>query len=300
MDQKFIKYEEEASVRLDKFLVSEFEEFTRTQIQNYINQNMVLVNNNVIKPSFMLKTNDFIEFNIPDPVLDDILPEEIPLDIYYEDQDLIVINKPAGMVVHPAVGNYHGTLVNALLYHCKDLSGIGGVLRAGIVHRIDKDTSGLIVACKNDTSHRHLSLQFMNKEVTRKYNAIVHGVIGHNLGKIDAPISRSKLNRQMMAVVDGGKHAVTNFQVLERFSSHTFVELVLETGRTHQIRVHMKYIGFPVLGDPTYGVKNDAAEFGQYLHAKTLGFVHPTLHQYMEWEAPLPHYFLDELNQLRK
>ena len=248
MDQKFLKYEGQLNSRLDKYLVSELDEMTRNQIQRLINDGQVSVNGAHVKASYLLKENDLIEVCIPEPTRDDIEPENIPLDIYYEDQDIIVINKASGMVVHPAPGNYHGTLVNALLYHCQDLSGIGGVLRAGIVHRLDKDTSGLLVACKNDTAHRHLSLQFMNKEVTRIYYALVHGVINHNLGKIDAPIGRSRLNWQMMAIMEDGKQAVTNFRVLERFTDFTLVELALETGRTHQIRVHLKYIGFPVVG----------------------------------------------------
>ncbi|MGD9604569.1 MAG: RluA family pseudouridine synthase [Bacilli bacterium] len=300
MDKKFLKFEEELSLRLDKYLVQEIDDLTRTQIQNLIESEHVLVNGNIVKSSFLLKNNDVIEVNLPDPVLDDIEAENILLDIYYEDKDLIVVNKPSGMVVHPAPGNYHGTLVNALLYHCQDLSGIGGVLRAGIVHRIDKDTSGLIVACKNDFTHRHLSLQFMNKEVTRVYYALVHGVIKHNLGKIDAPVGRSHLNRQMMAILEDGKKAVTNFRVIERYDNHTLVELALETGRTHQIRAHMKYIGFPVVGDPTYGLKNDIDEHGQYLHAKTLGFIHPTTNEYMEWDSPLPDYFINKMNSLKK
>ncbi|MGD9886822.1 MAG: RluA family pseudouridine synthase [Bacilli bacterium] len=300
MDQKFLKFEGDQSIRLDKFLASELEDMTRNQVQTLIEGGNVIVNGNIIKASYHLKLNDVIEVNIPDPVMDDILPENIRLDIYYEDQDIIVINKPAGMVVHPAPGNYHGTLVNALLFHCQDLSGIGGVLRAGIVHRIDKDTSGLIVACKNDLSHRLLSLQFMNKEVTRIYYALVHGVIKHNLGKIDAPISRSHLNRQMMAVLEDGKKAVTNFRVLERYQNNSLVELSLETGRTHQIRVHMKYIGFPLVGDPTYGIKNDEDVHGQFLHAKTLGFIHPTKNEYMEWDSPLPDYFLEKIASLKK
>lgn len=300
MDKKYLMVTEDQKIRLDKYLVSELDDYTRNQIQELISGNNVLVNGLAVKPSLILKPSDVIELTIPDPVADDILPENIPLEIYYEDEDLIVVNKPSGMVVHPAPGNYSGTLVNALLFHCQDLSGIGGVLRAGIVHRIDKDTSGLIVACKNDFSHRNLSLQFMNKEVTRKYYALVHGIIGHNLGKVDAPISRSPINRQMMAVVENGRRAVTNFKVIERYKDFTLVECSLETGRTHQIRVHMKYIGYPVAGDPTYGLRNDVSAHGQYLHAKTLGFIHPRTNQYMEWDSPLPDYFQAKLNELIK
>ena len=204
------------------------------------------------------------------------------------------------MVVHPAPGNYTGTLVNALMYHCHDLSGINGEIRAGIVHRIDKDTSGLLVACKNDLAHKNLSQQFHDKKVTRKYYAICSGVIPHNVGKINAPIGRNPANRQQMTVVEGGKEAVTHFHVLERFKSHTLVELVLETGRTHQIRVHMKYIGYPLAGDPIYGHKSEIDKHGQFLHAKTLGFYHPRTNKFMEFESPLPSYFEAYLQKLRE
>ena len=204
------------------------------------------------------------------------------------------------MVVHPAVGNYSGTMVNALMYHCKDLSGIGGVIRAGIVHRIDKETSGLLVSCKSDLAHKSLSEQFLNKTVKRKYYAVCHGEINHNFGKIEAPIGRDPQNRQKMAVVEGGKHAVTHFKVLERFNGFTLLELQLETGRTHQIRVHMAYIGFPVCGDPLYGPKKVIGKNGQYLHAKTLGFIHPRTGEELEFDSPLPDFFEEFLEELRK
>lgn len=296
---KFV-FTSEQSQRLDKYLPEVLEEFSRSQAQILIEQEAVLVNGKVVKPSFILKKDDLIEVNLPENLVADIQPEAIPLDIYYEDQDLIVINKPSGMVVHPAAGNYQGTLVNALMHHCRDLSGINGILRPGIVHRIDKDTSGLLVACKNDFTHRALGIQFHEKTVTRKYNAVVYGVINHNHGKIDAPIGRDPANRKLMAVVETGKRAITNFQVLERFNDYTFLELVLETGRTHQIRVHMQYINHPVVGDPQYGPKKRIGEHGQYLHAKVLGFVHPRTGQYLEWEAPLPDYFRDFLAKLRE
>ena len=272
---------------------------SRNSIQILIKNSQVLVNGEVVKANYILKTGDNISITIPDPVSDDILPQDIPLDIYYEDSDVIVVNKPSGMVVHPAVGNTKDTLVNALMYHCKDLSAINGVIRAGIVHRIDKDTSGLLVACKNDFAHQSLSEQFFNKTVKRKYYAICYGEINHNLGKIDAPIGRDLTNRQMMAVVDNGKRAVTHFKVLERFNGFTLLELILETGRTHQIRVHMKYIGHPLLGDPIYGPKNVVGDHGQFLHAKTLGFIHPRTKEFLEFESPLPDYFEDKLNELR-
>ena len=300
MDKKFIIVEEDQTIRIDKYLFNELEDVTRTQIQLMIATKDILVNKEEVKPSYLLKKDDVIEIIFRDAVPNEVVAEDIPLDIYYEDSDLIVVNKPSGMVVHPASGNYSGTLVNALMYHCHDLSGINGVIRAGIVHRIDKDTSGLIVACKNDFTHKNLSIQFMNKEVSRKYNALAHGIINHNFGKIEAPIGRSPQNRQLMAVVEGGKHAITHFKVLERFAKYTLVELSLETGRTHQIRVHMKYIGFPIVGDPNYGPKNVIGDHGQFLHAKTLGFIHPRTNEYMEWDSPLPDYFTQYLEELRK
>lgn len=284
--------------RIDKFLADNLEDFSRTQVQQLIKDKNVLVNDNIIKANYLLEEDDIIKVTIPDPVTIDIVAEDIPLDIYYEDEDVIVVNKPSGMVVHPALGNYSGTLVNALMHHCKDLSGIGGVLRAGIVHRIDKDTSGLLVSCKSDLAQKSLSLQFFNKTVTRKYYAIVYGVINHNLGRIDAPIGRDPDNRQRMAVVDGGKNAVTNFKVLKRFKDFTLLELQLETGRTHQIRAHMRYIGHPVVGDPLYGPKKVIGDNGQFLHAKTLGFNHPKTNQFLEFDSPLPDFFEEFLNTL--
>ncbi|HOI46679.1 MAG TPA: RluA family pseudouridine synthase [Bacilli bacterium] len=300
MNRIFIKYELLEPVRIDKFLTNELEDASRSMVQDIIEKQQVLVNEKIIKPSYLLKHGDMIEVMMEDTVPSDIVAEDIPLDIYYEDTDLLVVNKPTGMVVHPAVGHYSNTLVNALLFHCKDLSGINGVERPGIVHRIDKDTSGLLVVCKNDVSHRDLSRQLAEKTVTRKYVAICSGVIPHNLGKIDAPLSRNPNNRQQIAVVDGGKEAVTHFKVLERFRNHTLVECVLETGRTHQIRVHMQYIGYPVLGDPIYGHKKTVSNQGQFLHAQTLGFVHPKTKEYLEFFAPLPQYFKDMIEELKK
>ncbi len=287
------------AIRLDKYLVSEFPSYTRTQIQLLIEQEQVLVNGKIKKANYNLKNNDVVVFTVPDPVSDDVVHQDIPLDIYYEDQDLIVVNKPAGMVVHPAAGNKDNTLVNALLFHCKDLSGINGTLRAGIVHRIDKDTSGLLVACKNDFTHKHLSKQFAEKSTKREYIAICCGVIPHNVGLVDAPIARDPEKRQQMSVVGTGKKAVTHFHVLERFKHHTLVKLILETGRTHQIRVHMKYIGYPVCGDPVYGPKGEVSAHGQYLHAQTLGFYHPRLKKEMEFSSPLPDYFQAKIDELR-
>lgn len=300
MEIKYLKYENSETMRIDKFLKEELEDISRTLIQDLIKGENILVNGKAVKANYNLKQNDEIKVTILDPEVSDIVPQDIPLDIYYEDEDVIVINKPSGMVVHPGCGNYDNTLVNALMYHCKDLSSINGVIRAGIVHRIDKDTSGLLVSCKNDMAHRHLSEQFYNKTVKRKYYALVHGVINHNLGKIDAPIGRDPNNRQMMGIVNNGKHAVTHFKVIERFSEYTFVELQLETGRTHQIRAHMKYIGFPLVGDQVYGPKKVIGENGQFLHAKTLGFTHPRTGKFMEFECPLPDYYESFLNELRE
>lgn len=222
------------------------------------------------------------------------------LDIYYEDSDVLVVNKPKGMVVHPAPGHLTGTLVNGLMAHCKDLSGINGILRPGIVHRIDKDTSGLLMVAKNDMAHEKLVNQLVEKSVTRKYFAIVHGIIPHDFGTVDAPIGRDPEDRQRMTVVDNGKHAVTHFRVLERFHQYSYIECELETGRTHQIRVHMKYIGYPLVGDPKYGPKKTLNINGQALHAGVLGFVHPRTDEYMEFEAPLPEYFSKLLHDIQK
>lgn len=287
-------------IRIDKYLAQTLNGFTRTQIQMMIEDGLILVSDEDIKSSYILKPNDEISIEFVEPVPTEILPQDIPLDIYYEDKDIIVINKPSGMVVHPAPGNYTNTLVNALMYHCHDLSGINGEIRAGIVHRIDKDTSGLLVACKNDLAHKSLSKQFHDKLVTRKYQAICVGVIPHNVGKITAPIGRNPANRQQMAVVEGGKNAVTHFRVLERFNKHTLVELILETGRTHQIRVHMKYINYPIAGDPIYGPKAEISPNGQYLHAKTLGFYHPRTNEFLEFDSPLPDFFEEYLKELRE
>jgi len=299
MEVKYFIYEENEPCRIDKYLAVELDDLSRSMIQQLIKDNFVLVNGKNVKANYVLRLDDKIEVTINDPVESEITAENIPLDVYYEDQDVIVVNKPSGMVVHPAIGNHSGTLVNALMYHCKDLSSINGIIRAGIVHRIDKDTSGLLIACKNDLAHKSLSEQFFNKTVTRKYYAICYGVINHNLGKIDAPIGRDSQNRQMMTVVEGGKKAVTHFKVIERFKKYTLVELQLETGRTHQIRTHMKYIGYPLVGDPVYGPRKVIGDNGQFLHAKTLGFTHPRTGEFMEFDSPLPKYFSDFLEEIK-
>lgn len=291
--------EEEAGERIDKLISTLNEEWSRSQVQQWIKDGQVLVNGQIVKTNYKCSLNDQIEINIPEPEELNVLPEDMDLDIYYEDQDVIVVNKPKGIVVHPAPGHSTGTLVNGLLAHCKDLSGINGVLRPGIVHRIDKDTSGLLMVAKNDFAHESLVNQLVEKTVTRKYKAIVHGIIPHDYGTIDAPLGRDPKDRQSMAVVDNGKHAVTHFHVLERFRDFTFIECQLETGRTHQIRVHMKYIGYPLAGDPKYGPKKTLDIDGQALHAGVLGFHHPRTNEYLEFEAPLPPEFEAILERLR-
>lgn len=287
--------------RIDKVLSSYNEEWSRSQVQQWIKEKRVTVNGKEIKGNYKCKLDDHIELEIPEPEILDVLPEEMNLDIYYEDSDVLVVNKPKGMVVHPAPGHLSGTLVNGLMAHCKDLSGINGVLRPGIVHRIDKDTSGLLMVAKNDMAHESLVDQLVNKTVVRKYKALVHGNITHDNGTVDAPIGRDKIDRQSMTVTDeNSKTAVTHFRVLERFKDFTFIECQLETGRTHQIRVHMKYIGYPLAGDPKYGPKKTLDLGGQALHAGVLGFIHPRTKEYLQFEAPLPAEFEELLNKLRK
>ncbi|MBG9589278.1 RluA family pseudouridine synthase [Cytobacillus firmus] len=290
--------DEQAGERIDKVLSTLNADWSRTQVQQWIKDGNVLVNGQKPKTNYKCSANDKIEISIPEPEELDVVPEAMDLDIYYEDQDVLVVNKPKGMVVHPAAGHGTGTLVNGLMAHCKDLSGINGVMRPGIVHRIDKDTSGLLMVAKNDMAHESLVNQLMNKTVTRKYRAIVHGVIPHDYGTIDAPIARDPKDRQSMSVVDNGKHAVTHFQVIERFRDFTLVECQLETGRTHQIRVHMKYIGYPLAGDPKYGPRKTLDIGGQALHAGVLGFEHPRSGEYLEFEAPAPAYFKELVEKL--
>ncbi|MEE8672247.1 MAG: RluA family pseudouridine synthase [Heyndrickxia faecalis] len=292
--------EHEANERLDKMVSSIREEWSRSQVQQWIKDGDITVNGKKEKANYRLQTGDLVEIEVPEPELPDIEPEDLHLDIYYEDADVLVVNKPKGMVVHPSNGHFTGTLVNGLMYHCKDLSGINGVLRPGIVHRIDKDTSGLLMVAKNDYAHEKLAAQLSEKTVTRKYFALVHGNIPHEAGTIDAPIGRDPADRQRMAVVDNGKDAVTHFHVLERFDRYTFIECRLETGRTHQIRVHMKYIGHPLAGDPKYGPKKTIDFGGQALHAGVLGFRHPRTGETLTFEAPLPDDFAHLLNTLRR
>ncbi len=292
--------EEHKNERIDKFLSTYNEEWSRTQVQQWIKEGIVKVNETVVKTNYKCQMNDHIVIHIPEPEPLDVVAEEMDLDIYYEDEDVLVVNKPKGMVVHPAPGHMSGTLVNGLMAHCKDLSGINGVLRPGIVHRIDKDTSGLLMVAKNDLAHESLVDQLVNKTVTRRYKAIVHGSIAHDNGTINAPIGRDKTDRQSMTVTNvSSKEAVTHFRVLERFQDYTFVECQLETGRTHQIRVHMKYIGYPLVGDPKYGPKKTLQINGQALHAGILGFIHPRTKEYLEFEAPLPNDFEEVLKEIR-
>ena len=303
MEKKILHVtQEQLFFRLDKFLSEKLTDVSRSQIQTWIKDGHVLVNGHPSKVNYKVKLEDAIEVAIPEVVELELLPEKIPLDIYYEDDDVIVINKPKGMVVHPAAGHQSGTLVNALLYHCKgSLSGINGVARPGIVHRIDKDTSGLLMVAKNDEAHQSLVSQLQNKTVTRKYIALVHGKIPHERGTIDAPIGRDPKDRQKMTVTDeNAREAVTHFHVLEHFGDdYTLVECVLETGRTHQIRVHMKYIGFGLVGDPKYGQRKTLDIGGQALHAAVLGFNHPKTNVYIERIAPIPEDYQKLLEKLR-
>ncbi|MFC0188968.1 RluA family pseudouridine synthase [Fictibacillus aquaticus] len=291
----------QAGLRIDKVLSEVQDDWSRSQLQGWIKEGIVLVNENAVKTNYKCSAGDQIELIVPEPEIYEAEAEELNLDIVYEDSDVLVVNKPRGMVVHPAPGNYSGTLVNGLMAHCKDLSGINGVLRPGIVHRIDKDTSGLLMVAKNDKAHESLVQQLKDKTTTRKYKAIVHGVLPHDFGTIDAPIGRDKSDRQKMTVTDdNSRDAVTHFNVLERFTNFSFVECQLETGRTHQIRVHMKYIGFPLAGDPKYGPRKTLDIQGQALHAEVLGFDHPRTGEYMEFSAEMPEDMQQLLDYLRK
>lgn len=292
---------EKGGERIDKYLSEQLEDMTRSHIQKLIKENMVRVNGMTVKSNFKLSASDQIEVEIPELKEPDILPENIPLDILYEDQDILVVNKPKGMVVHPAPGHYTGTLVNAIMYHCKDnLSGINGVIRPGIVHRIDMDTTGSLLICKNDRAHQALAEQLKEHSITRKYHAIVHGRLKEDEGTIDKPIGRHPIDRKKMSVhCTNGREAVTHYRVLKRFQQFTYIECQLETGRTHQIRVHMSSIGHPILGDQVYGPAKCPYKLqGQTLHAKVLGITHPTTGKYMEFDAPLPDYFQGLLEKM--
>ncbi|GGN96432.1 RluA family pseudouridine synthase [Saccharibacillus kuerlensis] len=282
--------------RLDKYVTEAMEEeVSRSQIQLWIDQGHVTVNGRAAKANHKLSEGETVEVRVPPAETVDIVSEDIPLEVVYEDKDVIVVNKRRGMVVHPAVGHSSGTLVNALMFHCKDLSGINGELRPGIVHRIDKDTSGLLMAAKNDKAHTSLAAQLKEHSVSRIYTALVHGNIAHDHGTVDANLARDSHHRKMFTVVPkGGKHAITHFNVVERFGDYTLLELKLETGRTHQIRAHMKFIGNPLVGDPMYGRSGGLKLQGQALHAASLGFTHPSTGERLEFSAPIPA-DLDEL-----
>lgn len=304
MDKLFFKItnENDIGVRIDKYLSANIEGKSRSFIQGLIDSDSVIVNEKKIKSNYKLKDKDIVEVVMPEPVELDVKPEKLDLNIIYEDKDIIVLNKPQGVVVHPAPGNYSGTLVNGLLYHCNDLSGINGVIRPGIVHRIDKDTSGILVIAKNDEAHNVLAEQFKEHSIKREYYALVEGKFNKLEGTIDKPLGRNRKDRLKMAIVEDGKRAVTHYKVLEQYNNNTsLIKCILETGRTHQIRVHMASIGHPLVGDPLYGSKKQKFKLnGQVLHAKTLGFIHPTSKEYMEFDSELPKYYLDLLEILRK
>lgn len=293
MGEKYIVNDELKNTRIDKYLSSLFDDTSRTYIQKLVKDGNILVNDKVCKANYKLQSGDEIDVTIPEPVIADIEPEDLPLDIIYEDTDVLIVNKGKDMVVHPAPGHYSGTLVNAIMYHCSDnLSQINGVMRPGIVHRIDKDTTGALIICKNDISHNFIAEQLKVHSITRKYVGIVQGVVKDDEGIINAPIGRHPINRKEMAINHkNGKEAVTHYKVLKRFSKYTYVEFQLETGRTHQIRVHMADIHHPLLGDEVYNHNKCPYKLqGQCLHAKTIGFMHPTAKEYVEFEAPLPEY----------
>lgn len=302
---EYVVSDEYEGLRIDKLLSELSPSFSRTYIKKLIDDKKVFCNGKNVKASFCISENDYIKMEIPPAELPEILPQDIPLDIIYEDEDVLVVNKPKDMVVHPAAGHFKDTLVNAVMYHCHDnLSGINGVMRPGIVHRIDKDTTGSVIICKNDNAHQSIALQLKEHSINRVYHAICYGVIKEDEGTIETLIGRSPNDRKKMAVVpSGGKEAITHFRVLKRFEEDnmTYIECRLETGRTHQIRVHMAHIGHPLLGDEVYA-GNRKSRFklnGQCLHAKTLGFIHPTTKEYIETDAPLPEYFSHLLNVLK-
>lgn len=293
---------ETSGERIDRFLSRELPDLSRSYIQKIIKDGGAAVNGKTVKSNYKVTAGDRISVTIPEPETLDVLPEDIPLDILYEDADILIVNKPKGMVVHPAPGHYSHTLVNAVLYHCAgELSGINGVIRPGIVHRIDMNTTGSLLVCKNDQAHQILADQLKIHSITRKYHAIVHGNIKEDSGTVDAPIGRHPTDRKKMSTkAPNGREAVTHYQVLERFGNYTYIECTLETGRTHQIRVHMSSIGHPILGDMVYGPAKCPFQLeGQTLHAKILGITHPSTGKYMEFDAPLPEYFEKLLIRLR-
>lgn len=300
MEEKKELIIQDESGRLDKVLADLLPDQSRNQLQSLIKEDRVTVNGTLEKAKYKVQEGDHIIVTIPEAKEISTEPENIPLDILYQDADLAVVYKPQGMVVHPSAGHYDGTLVNALLYHLDDLSGINGEIRPGIVHRIDKDTSGLLMVAKNDQAHNNLAGQLKDKTVKRQYVALVHGKIPHKKGTVDAPIGRSSDDRKKYAVTDNGKDAVTHFDVLETFGEdYTLISCRLETGRTHQIRVHMNYIDFPIAGDPLYGPSKTLEGNGQFLHAKTIGFNHPRTGEYMEFSSDLPEIFQKTLEELK-
>lgn len=296
-----IPKEENIGERIDKFISDNTEDISRSYVATLSKEGLIICNGKAVLKNYKLKGGEIIEIELPEPQIQDVCPEDIPLDIVYEDDCLLVINKPQGMVVHPAAGNYTGTLVNALLFHCKDsLSAINGVVRPGIVHRIDKETSGLLVVAKDNQTHIGLSEQIKSKKALRSYWALVNGRVKEN-GTVDAPIARHPKDRKKMAVVMGGRDAVTHYRVLEDFGEYTLLECVLETGRTHQIRVHMAHIGHSIVGDKVYGIKKEKFNLdGQLLHAKTLGFDHPKTLEPMQFSSEIPEYFKNVLETLRR
>lgn len=300
--KEFLVEEDEEGDRLDVYLADQFVDMSRSYIQKIIKDKKVTVNGKIEKAKYLVKEEDKIVIEIPKPKILEVVPQDIPIEIVYEDDDVIIVNKPQGMVVHPAPGNYEGTLVNAILYHCKgNLSSINGVIRPGIVHRIDKDTSGILMIAKNNNSHNCLADQLKDHSITREYEFICHGVFKEDKVTVDRPIGRNPKDRLKMAVVPNGKRAVTHFEVLERFNGYTHVRARLETGRTHQIRVHAMSINHHLVGDPVYGPKNSKIKLnGQALHAKKLGFIHPTTKEYVEFDSELPDYFQNLLEKLRK
>lgn len=293
-EYSFMCQDDVTDARIDRCIADMYQDMSRSYIQKLIKDGLVFANGNACKASYRVAEGDIISFTAPDAVLPDIEPEDIPLDILYEDDDVLVVNKPKGMVVHPAPGHYSGTLVNALMYHCRDnLSGINGVLRPGIVHRIDMDTTGSLLVCKNDRAHMSIASQLKEHTINRVYTCIVHGVMKDDFGRIEAPIGRSEKDRKKMAVnAKNGKEAITNYKVVERFEKYTMVKCKLETGRTHQIRVHLSSIGYPIAGDELYcSLKPPCKLKGQALHAGLIGFKHPSTGEYMEFTAPDPDYF---------
>lgn len=299
MMKYMVNTDDSEGIRIDKYLSGYFEEFTRNRIQKLLDEEFVTVNGKPVKANYKIKADTIIEVIVPEATEPDILPENLNLDIVYEDNDIIIVNKPKGMVVHPAPGHYSGTLVNGLLYHCRgNLSGINGSKRPGIVHRIDMDTTGLLVACKNDYAHNFIAEQLKIHSSTRKYQAICYNSIKEEEGIVDAPIGRHSTDRKRMAVDSkNGRNAVTHYRVINNYNNYSHIECQLETGRTHQIRVHMASINHPILGDDLYGPKNCPFNLkGQTLHAGVLGFIHPSTKKYVEFEAPLPDYFIKLLN----